>query len=282
MAKNATIMTDSKWYDGNIIAIDELQSHESSAIRSSRFKPIPHSEILTAFRQKAQDYGLVLTEETGRLKKDGMRYMYSALIADKHDAQHEYGLTVGFVSHNDGTKSFTGLLGSKVFMCCNMTYHGVVHPATMRHTTHNYDLIGNKIDVVLTKFIEQRPMIFGQMKLLKETKLNDALLGQFILNLTRTKRFGNTKVLDVVRYIDDPTAMIVSELETPTLNKKSDDSAFRLLNACTYITTHKIENEAVKHELSKVMLDTLMTTIQGKDYQPIGDAIEVQAEAVAA
>ena len=113
------------------------------------------------------------------------------------------------------------------------------------------------------------------MSLLKSTKLTDSLIAKYILTLARTKQIGSTHVLDVLRFVDEPELM--TEVQSPTLNSKDDDSAFRLLNAATYMTTHRIKNPDAQNTASKLVLDSLMRAIQGKDYIPIGDDTSVNS-----
>lgn len=279
MAKNV-ILTNKQWFDQNVTDAAELQTLSTPALEKrmaaeGRHRPVPHFEILTKFRDKATALGLQLTNEQGRLKRDGERYMYTAEVVD--NSHPDFALSVGFVNHNDKSKAFQGMLGSQIFVCCNGVCHGVVIPSRIRHTKNNVDagLVTGKVDTIFDRFLAERGDVVGQIDLLKNTKLTDRLLGDFVLKLTREHKVGNKNILELVNLCDDPTQMIMDEVENPTLNLKDDNSAFRLLNACSYVTTHRLKNPAAQASTSKFFNDTLLSLIK-PDFKRVGDIVEVE------
>lgn len=277
---SANICTDKSWFSQNVLAIDELDSLSSEAYdrrinAGRRHMPVRHSALLTKFRDKAASLNLTLANEKGKLKRDGERFMYTADIVDA--SRPDFALSVGFENRNDLSKSFQGLLGSHVFMCCNGVCHGVIQPSRIRHTRGNVEngLVLGKVDVIFDRFIEERGDVTGQIDLLKTTPLTDRLLGDFILEVTRAKRIGNKNILELVNLCDDPEQMIADEVENPTLNSKDDTSAFRLLNACSYVSTHRIKNPNAQVSTSKFLNDTLLKLIK-PDVKLVGDVVEAE------
>ena len=277
---SANICTDKSWFSQNVLTIDELdglsnEAYERRVNAGRRHMPVRHSELLTKFRDKAASLNLTLANEKGKLKRDGERFMYTADIVDA--SRPDFALSLGFVNHNDCSKSFQGLLGSHVFICCNGVCHGVIQPSKIRHTRGNVDsgLVLGKVDTVFDRFLEERGDVLGQIDLLKSTKLTDRLLGDFLLGVTRAHRMGNKNVLEIVNYCDNPEQMIADEVENPTLNLKDDNSAFRLLNACSYVTTHRVKNPAAQQASSRFLNDTLLGLIK-PDFKRVGDVVEVE------
>jgi len=271
----ATLLKDHKWYKDNAADIGFLKAHETFDPMGARHAPVRHSALLQAFRDKAASLGLKLDSEQGALTNDGKRFNYVARIGGS--GGKDYALECGFTNYNDRTRSWKGLLSSRVMICANGCLHGVVKDSIARHTKTNIENIGDKIDIVFDRFAKDRDRIDGQMQLLKSTKLTDRLIADYILALGRAKTIGSTHVLDVLRYVDEPSLM--TEVQDPTLNSKDDDSAFRLLNAATYMTTHRIKNPDARNAASKIAIDSLMRTIQGDSYVPVGDVIDVETVA---
>jgi hypothetical protein len=206
---SANICTDKSWFSQNVLTIDELNSLSNEAYErrvnaGRRHMPVRHSELLTKFRDKAASLNLTLANENGKLKRDGERFMYTADIVDA--SRPDFALSVGFENRNDLSKSFNGLLGSHVFMCCNGVCHGVIQPSRIRHTRGNVEngLVLGKVDVIFDRFIAERGDVTNQIDLLKTTPLTDRLLGDFILEVTRAKRIGNKNILELVNLCDDP------------------------------------------------------------------------------
>ena len=74
---------------------------------------------------------------------------------------------------------------------------------------------------------------------------------------------------------------ILAELDNPTLNSNNDNSVFRLHNAATYVTTHKMSQRNPSQALmASRMLNNLILGLVKPDFTPLGDAIEAEAEVV--
>lgn len=279
---SANICINKQWFAENITDVEQLDNLSDAAYEARlnggrRHMPVRHSELLTKFRDKAESLGLQLANEQGRLKKDGERFMYTANIVDASNPTNDFALSLGFLSHNDMTKSFQGLLGSHVFMCCNGVCHGVIQPSRIRHTIGNVKSgrVFEKVDVVFDRFLAERGDVQSQIAMMKGTKLTDAKLGEFLLKITRAHRMGNKNILEIVNYCDDPAKMIADEVENPTLNSKDDNSMFRLMNACSYVTSHRIKNPAAQQSTSKFLNDTIMGLIS-PGFKPVGDIVDVE------
>lgn len=277
----STICTDKKWYSQNIVDVDEIRELSSPALEArlnneTVHRPVPHFDILTRFREKAQQLNLQLVNEKGRLKKDGERYMYIADV--RNDQQPDYTMSIGFCNNNDKTRAFHGMIGTNVFICSNGVYHGIVVPSRIRHTKGNVESgrVFEKIDTIFSRYSSDKSAVADQIQLMKSTPLTDELIGKLVLKLTRAQQFGNTTILDIVKTCDDPARMVVEEVENPTYNPRSDNSAFRLMNACSYVTTHRIKNPTLQAAASKFFNDTLVKLVN-PEARLVGDVIDVEA-----
>jgi len=274
MSKN-TMIAGSKWFDVNAIDPDFIEANENLESMGTHHRPISSALILGKFRDKARELGITLLNEQARLKKDGRRYMYTAEV---EDADHpDYHMSVGFMNHSDRTKAFVGAMGSSILVCENKLITNVVIPSRQRHTVGNYDLIGDKVSIIFDKFLQGRQDIHGQISAMKAARLNDDMLGRFMLEAHRTGRIGASNIFKIV---DDAVS--------PELNSRDDSSMWRLSNAATKVATHVIRSPERQAETSKLCHDIIMKLIDPgyrSNFTGFGepeDAEVVDAEVVAA
>ena len=69
---------------------------------------------------------------------------------------------------------------------------------------------------------------------------------------------------------------ILDEVDNPSYNNKDDNSAWRIMNACTTVTTHRMTNPLLALDTSKVMHDELMKLIK-PGFIPLGEAVDLAA-----
>ena len=273
------ICTDGKWFTGeNAIDTDFIRANEDLTPRGPIHTPISSAEVLTKFRDKAKSLGLVFTKENGALRKDGTRYMFTA---DVEDARHpDYALSVGFRQASDTSMAFSGMCGTSVFICSNGCCSSLIKPSKMRHTCGNVSngFIDSKIDLVFERFLEDADRIVGQIEQMKATRLTDELVGRFIRKLNgewKGDRFVKNPLIGSSNLM-----AILAELENPTLNSNADNSVFRLHNAATYVTTHKmaLRNPSQATLASRLLNNTILGLID-EGFTPLGDVVDVEVEA---
>jgi hypothetical protein len=70
---------------------------------------------------------------------------------------------------------------------------------------------------------------------------------------------------------------MLEEIENPTLNSHDDNSVMRLMNACSYVTEHKITNPNQRAMASRECNNLIMSLIT-QNFTPLGDVIDVEVE----
>lgn len=275
----ANIMKNAQWFDENVVDVDFITAHEDLTPKGRIHTPISSAEILTKFREKAHNLGLRLVNEKGALKRDGKRFMY---VADVEDNSHpDYALSVGFRNNSDKSLAFSGCCGSSVFICANGCMSSLIKPSKMRHTignvTRNAGFLDAKIDTIFERFLEDKGEIEGQIELMRQTSLTDEIVGKFVRALNgewKADRFVKNPLIGSSNLMQ-----ILAELENPTLNRHDDSSVFRLHNAATYVTTHKMSqrNPSQAMMASRLLNNTIMNIIK-PDFTPLGDAVDVETE----
>lgn len=256
-----TVCVDNKWFVEGATDIDFLRANEKFQKRSDRHCPVASAQILQKFRDQARVYGLTLVNEKGALRKTGDRYIYTAEVLD--NTHPDFALSVGFRNFNDGSLTFSGMCGNSIFVCQNGVCTSIVIPSRQRHLNSINQNLDAKIATIFDRFLEDGKKTVEQIECMKNTKCDDALVGQFIMALARSGNMGNTHILDILR-----------EYDNPTLNSKDDTSAFRLMNAASYVTTHKIKNPNQAMLASQLANNTLMKLIQD-GFTPLGDVVDV-------
>ena len=272
-------MKNTQWFDENVVDVDFITAHEDLSPKGRIHTPISSAEILTKFREKALNLGLRLVNEKGALKRDGKRFMYVADVED--DSHPDYALSVGFRNNSDKSLAFSGCCGSSVFICANGCMTSIIKPSKMRHTignvTRNAGFLDAKIDTIFERFLDDKDEIEGQIEFMRQTSLTDEIVGKFVRALNggwKGDKFVKNPLIGSFNLMQ-----ILAELENPTLNRHDDSSVFRLHNAATYVTTHKMSqrNPSQAMMASRLLNNTIMNIIK-PDFTPLGDVVDVEIE----
>lgn len=278
-----TICKNHQWFDENAVDTEFILANENilpipNPTGRTVHTPVSSAEILTKFRERAAALGLRLVNEHGALKRDGRRFMYTADVEDT--AHPDYALSVGFRNASDKSLAFNGMCGTHVFVCSNGCCSSIVKPSKMRHTIGNVGTVGfldAKIDTIFSRFLEDKDAIVNQIETMKGTALTDEILGKFVRKANGFWDNGEFHKNPLVGSTN--LCRILEELENPTLNSHTDNSVFRLHNACSYVTTHKFKNPSQGLLASRALNNLIMGIIQ-PDFAPLGDVIEAEVEVV--
>lgn len=256
---NATLIKNDKYFADNAIDIDFIKANEHLESHGPRHVPVSHALILEKFRNKCESMGLMLFNEQGALSRCGERYMYVANVIPEIGDKDEYHLAVGFRSFNDESSVFQMSCGTSVLICANMCQSSVIIPSKRKHQASIFDLLDSKIEAGLERFKHDARMTEENIAFMKNTPYSDELLGKLIVALGRTKKIGNTNIMK-----------ILDEVDNPSYNSNNDNSAWRIMNACTTVTSHRMANPIQAMDTSKIMHDELMKIIK-PDYISLGD-----------
>lgn len=256
---NATLCKSSKYFSDNAIDLDFIRAHERLESHGPRHTPVSHALILEKFRNKCEELGLNLFNEQGALSRCGERYMYVANVIPEIGDKSEYNLAVGFRSFNDETSVFQMSCGATVLLCANGMQTSVIVPSKRKHQSSIFSLLDSKIEAGLERFRHDAKQTEEDIAFMKSVPYSDEILGKLILALGRTKKIGNTNIMKVL-----------DEVDNPSYNDHDDNSAWRIMNACTTVTTHRMANPIQAMDTSKLMGDELMKIIK-PGYVPMGD-----------
>lgn len=254
----ATLLKSHKYFDENAIDLDFIKAHEHLESYGPRHIPVSHALILEKFRNICEKNNLMLFNEQGALSKDGDKFMYVADIMPEI-SNDDYMLSVGFRSFNDESAVFQMSCGAHVLICSNGMQSSCIIPSRKKHTVTIHDLLDSKIEAGLERFRHDSKETEDNIAFMKTIPYSDELLGKLIIALGRTKQIGNTNIMK-----------ILDEVDNPSYNDHKDNTAWRIMNACTTVTTHRMMNPLQAMNTSKIMHDELMKLIK-PDYIPLGD-----------
>jgi hypothetical protein len=157
----------------------------------------------------------------------------------------------------------------------------------MLHTIGNRNdgFIDGKIDMVFERFLKDQNAIVEQITTMQSTPLTNEIIGRFVRALNGEWK-GEGEGL---KFVKNPLVknryllQILAELDNPTLNSKQDDSVFRMHNAATYVTTHKMaQRNPAQALMASRSLNNLILGLIKPDFTPLGDVVEIEAEVVEA
>ena len=261
---SATLLRNNKWFSDNAIDYDFIRANEHLESHGPRHVPVSHAHILERFRARCEQIGLNLINEQAALSKCGEKYMYVAEVQPNTN-KADYLMSVGFRSFNDESAVFQMSAGASVLICANGMQTSTIIPSRRKHTESIMGMLDNKIDIGLEQFKNDAMCTEENIALMKNTPYSDELLGKLIIALGRTKLIGNTNIMRILNEVDEPS-----------YNRHDDNSAWRIMNACTAVTTHRMTNPLQSSFTSKIMHDELMKLIK-PDYVPMGETLGIAA-----
>lgn len=262
---SARLIKGNKYFDDNAIDTEFLKANEHLESHGPRHVPVSHALILERFRNKCEQMGLILLNEQGALSKNGERYMYVAeVMPEVSDSTKDYHLAVGFRSFNDESSVFQMSCGLNVMNvdCCGMCQTSVIIPSKRKHTITIHGLLDEKIENGLGKFKVDSKTTEENIQTMKSIPYSDELLGKLIIALGRTKQIGNTNIMKILEKADEL--------------KNNDQTAWRIFQACAFVTSTRLANPLQALDTSKIMHDELMKIIK-PDYVPLGEVLDMAA-----
>jgi len=101
--------------------------------RTATWQPIPHHNLLTLVENTLPRYGMRVVEQAHAITHDGLRYF--GLLQIANGSQHtDYSWVLGLRNSHDKRLPAGLVLGSQVFVCDNLSFHGEI-AISRKHTT---------------------------------------------------------------------------------------------------------------------------------------------------
>lgn len=219
-----------------------------------RWHPIPHQELIGLAKGHLTNAGYEITEEAHALRNGGplacspeydrTGAQYFGLLSLKKapvaasgwskaprtgsaDAK-DYGLTVGLRNANDQGFRASLALGTNVFVCDNMCFHGEV-VIGRKHTKHILDDLPNLMAEAVDKLVDFRGLQDERFDAYKSTRIDNKGVHDLVIRALDAGAISASKI---------PT--LLHEWREPALDEWKDEpqTAWRLHNTFTEVWKH--------------------------------------------
>lgn len=200
----ASVCNEKRWRE--VIDIDALKEINTVPV-GPRHLPINHGVCLDSFMDVAAQRNIEFGEkQTGLLSHDNMKYVFVADVKmDNFQGGDQFAFTIGFVNYNDGSKSWRGIAGERVFVCSNEVFTGELMFTRKKHTKNVFSVLDEKMNMVFNYFDEFTEKRFGEINVMKDREFRDRELGQFVLQTHRENLVGNANIDRIIKEWDKPT-----------------------------------------------------------------------------
>lgn len=101
--------------------------------RTATWQPIPHHDLLALVENTLPRFGMRVVEQAHAITHEGMRYFGLLQIANG-SAHADYSWVLGIRNSHDKRLPAGLVLGSQVFVCDNLAFHGEIQVAR-KHTS---------------------------------------------------------------------------------------------------------------------------------------------------
>lgn len=207
---------------GELVTYDvlhDLKTPESTATHV----PLPHFRLVDLVRTTLGMFGHQVVEEHHAI--DGARYFGLMTLESPYTGYRD---TVGLRNSHDKSLPVGVAFGSSVFVCSNLAFIGD-HVIRTKHTANLKSRLPGIIMELIEPLAEVRERQARTIELYKRTELPDQAADHAIMQLYKNGVINVTRIADVVR-----------EFEEPTFEYEGGRSAWRLMNAVTFVLEGKI------------------------------------------
>ena len=194
------------------VSLDEVRAVETppATCRGTAgrlFVPIPHIALYEEVCSALCGSGYTITEEAHALTKEGARY-FALLQVARSDrtlagAIEEYSLIFGLRNGHDGGFAAGLALGSRVFVCDNLSFSGEVNLAR-KHTRFIMRDLPNLVHQAIGQLGDQRHIQEKRFETYKSRAIEDRDAHSLILRGLLGGVLPETRVRDVVEHWTDP------------------------------------------------------------------------------
>ena len=185
----------------------------------------PYIEDIEIVEDALADYGLAVNDEAFGVTRDGGRF-FGVLECAPIEGEFlgkDYGLTVGLRGSYDQSIARGLAIGSRVFVCDNLSFSGEVSILT-RQTTN----ISSRIPTLLRDAVSKLPRLAEHQQLRFDAYRNTAM----------TPRQGDAMIIELVRkgvVMPSQTGRVIGEWDNPSHAEHAEQghSIWRMHNAVT-------------------------------------------------
>lgn len=185
--------------------VDAIATPAPVASQTGRlYVPVPHGLVIDSVKQAVCSTGLAIADEHYALSRGGSRVFGLLTLAEPDARGDDYALTVGLRNSHD--KSFpVGLcLGSRVFVCDNLSFSGEVD-VKRKHTRYIREALPGLINQCVAKLVSHRGQIDQRIEAYKDTAVeNPRHLHDLVLRAFKARAIPAKAIPAVVKEFEEP------------------------------------------------------------------------------
>ena len=182
-----------------IDAIREVPTPEATA----SWQPIPHADLYGRVRETLESSGLHVVQEGHGLWRDGLRYFGLMEVRNGSNAD-DFGLVVGLRNSHDKSFPAALALGSRVFVCDNLSFSGEVK-LSRKHTTHIWRDLPCLVERAVARLADLRNLQSRRIDAYKATPLTDErTVHDLVVRSVYTRALPGSHIMDVVNEWRQP------------------------------------------------------------------------------
>jgi hypothetical protein len=164
--------------------------------------PISHYDLVTGVQATLERSGLVVMREEHGIWRDGARYF--GLIEIANDSQAgDYGLIIGVRNSHDRSFPAELVIGGRVFVCDNLSFHGEVRLAR-RHTCGIRRDLPSLIERAVGQLGDLRHSQAQRFDAYKLLELSDSQVHDLVIQALDAQIVPATRIADVLAEYRKP------------------------------------------------------------------------------
>jgi len=183
--------------------VDAVPTPEPSQSKHGRwYVPVGHSEVINSVERSLNDVGVSVAEQHFALTKEGNR-LFGLLTLGSDDGS-DHALTVGIRNSHDKRFPVGLSLGSRVFVCDNLSFAGESVVRTL-HTRFVRDRLPGVVGEAVAGLVAHRGQLEKRIALYKETPVeNHRHLHDLVIRGFKARAIPAQAISQVVREFEEP------------------------------------------------------------------------------
>ena len=211
-------------------------------VGTDTYFPIAHADLGTQLETAVTDSGMEIVDQSHGLTREGNRYfgclqvreIRSAAGGDGASLMSEFGHLLGVRNAHDKSFSASLVMGSRVFVCDNLSFSGEVE-LRRRHTKNIMRDLPGLVNEATAKLIEKRDDVLKRFERYKETEISRTEAHHLIVTAAKHQALPKSRIMDVA-----------DQWETPNHPEFEDRNAWSLYNAFTEVYKQQNLHATVK------------------------------------
>jgi hypothetical protein len=186
----------------NAATIDAVRTVPTPDATAS-WQPIPHGDLYGRVRETLETGGLHVVHEAHGLWREGARY-FGLMEVRNGDNPGDFGLVVGLRNSHDKSFPAALALGSRVFVCDNLSFSGEIK-LSRKHTTHIWRDLPGLVERAVGRLADLRNLQAKRIDAYKATALTDErTVHDLVVRSVYARALPATDVVRVVNEWREP------------------------------------------------------------------------------